>query len=711
MRAQKMAEKRKGKWMKQLKTKTGKIIIFIITAAAMMSLFLSIAATWLAWISGFYQNMKPLNDPIIQWELRRNGKDVVLDYIHDPTVGIRISNFEKPDNFRYKLMFENKLVLEKNTDDFDQTSAGASDAENYSMEASGTGKYSMENHNMDNSRKSAVQSDPGKYGTEKNDAGYTIDTFYYIVTTEKDVVSCLDKTDFNIQKNTCLAENIYKQTYVIQAYFENGVPNSPEYLLLNLLYTHREMIVYIGIAAGLVGLLGMILLIATAGRKPGSKELYPEIAKKLPLDGVFAGLAVVCTLIGLVIYFGIGVSLPVGERGLYAVEIYIGLGGFLIVSLIQFGLVIGVIQIKNKSLIKNLFMIRLVKFLWKSFIRIQKSLVGSIEKCMWNFSIIKKEVLIFAAVSFVKLVVLSTGKMSVILFAWFVGSILELILLFWIGRQLQSLRAAGHALAMGSRDFSLEPEKLYGAMKEHGQDLLHISDGIHRAVEEQLRSERMKTELITNVSHDLKTPLTSLINYADLLGKEESDNPKIKEYSQVVLRQSDRLKRLIEDLVEASKAASGNLEVHLMECDARNFLTQSAGEYAQKLETAQLELVIHCTDEAVMIRADGRRMLRIFDNLMNNICKYAMSGTRVYLTLERIDDQAQISFKNISKNPLGDRPEELIQRFVRGDRSRNTEGNGLGLSIAKSLTELQGGNFTLDVDGDLFKVILRFPVH
>lgn len=219
-----------------------------------------------------------------------------------------------------------------------------------------------------------------------------------------------------------------------------------------------------------------------------------------------------------------------------------------------------------------------------------------------------------------------------------------------------------------------------------------------------------KTELITNVSHDIKTPLTSIINYATLIGEEPCDNPKITEYSEVLVRQSEKLKRLIEDLVEASKASTGNLEVFLAPCDAAVFITQASGEYEEKLQKSELSLVTKQPEKDLRIMADGRRMWRIFDNLMNNICKYAQSGTRVYLTLEEQNGNAVISFKNTSREPLDMSEEELMERFTRGDSSRNTEGNGLGLSIAKSMAELQGGSLKLSIDGDLFKAILTFPL-
>ena len=223
-----------------------------------------------------------------------------------------------------------------------------------------------------------------------------------------------------------------------------------------------------------------------------------------------------------------------------------------------------------------------------------------------------------------------------------------------------------------------------------------------------MRSERLKTELITNVSHDLKTPLTSIINYSDLICEEETENERIREYSQVLKRQSGRLKKLLEDLVEASKATTGNLEVNPAPCEVGVILSQALGEYQLKLEEKELELRITQPDAPVQIMADGRHLWRVFDNLLNNICKYAQEGTRVYLNVDLLEDQVRIIFRNMSRYPLNMSGEELEERFVRGDKSRHMEGSGLGLSIAKSLVELQGGEMEILTDGDLFKVTIGF---
>ena len=230
------------------------------------------------------------------------------------------------------------------------------------------------------------------------------------------------------------------------------------------------------------------------------------------------------------------------------------------------------------------------------------------------------------------------------------------------------------------------------------------------ALEEQMKSERLKSELITNVSHDIKTPLTSIINYVDLIKAEPVDNPKVQEYIAVLDRQSARLKKLTCDLVDASKASSGAMPVHLEDVDVCELLQQAVGEYSERLGAGQLTQVFDLPEEPVLIRADGALLWRVIDNLLSNICKYALPGTRLYISMERSGEQMTVQMKNVSRAPLNIPADELMERFVRGDSSRNSEGSGLGLSIAQSLTELMGGAFRLEIDGDLFKAKLDFPV-
>jgi signal transduction histidine kinase len=247
-------------------------------------------------------------------------------------------------------------------------------------------------------------------------------------------------------------------------------------------------------------------------------------------------------------------------------------------------------------------------------------------------------------------------------------------------------------------------------LKAHADELNNLGQAISVAVDERMKSEHFKGELITNVSHDLKTPLTSIINYVDLLKKEDIDNPKAAEYIEVLDRKSQRLKKLTEDLVEASKASTGNLSVSLERVELRQLADQALAEYSERLEDQGLTVVRTVPDSQVWVQADGRHLWRVLDNLLSNCAKYALSGTRVYVEVRVHPDSAALSVKNISREALNVPPEALLERFVRGDESRTTEGSGLGLSIAQSLTELQNGRFDVDIDGDLFKATVTLPL-
>jgi signal transduction histidine kinase len=276
--------------------------------------------------------------------------------------------------------------------------------------------------------------------------------------------------------------------------------------------------------------------------------------------------------------------------------------------------------------------------------------------------------------------------------------------------QMAKLQEGSRRIAGGDLSTPIDTKGLFWEFKVHAENINKVGDGIANAVEKQMKSERFKTELITNVSHDIKTPLTSIISYVDLIQKEDVENEKVREYIEVLDRQSLRLKKLIEDLMEASKASTGNLAVNFEKCDARVLLTQIVGEFEEKTAANELEMIVSNPEDMVPVLVDSRHIWRVFDNLLGNICKYAQPHTRVYISLVREDDEAVITFKNISQYPLNISGDELMERFVRGDSSRNTEGSGLGLSIAQSLTSLMKGTMELFVDGDLFKVILRFPV-
>ena len=271
-----------------------------------------------------------------------------------------------------------------------------------------------------------------------------------------------------------------------------------------------------------------------------------------------------------------------------------------------------------------------------------------------------------------------------------------------------TLRKSTKRMSKGDLDTQVDDKHMVGAFKDFAEDLNGLAGVAVVAAQKQLKSERMKTELITNVSHDIKTPLTSIINYVDLLQKPHTDQEQ-EQYLEVLARQSLRLKKLIDDLMEMSKASTGNMPVEVTKLDAVESVNQALGEFADKLDKAQIIPVFRHTEESVAMMADGRLVWRVLSNLLSNAVKYAMPGTRLYIDLMVLEGKVVISLKNISRDELNIEADELMERFVRGDDSRNTEGSGLGLNIAKSLMELQKGQLQLLVDGDLFKVTLVFP--
>ena len=277
-------------------------------------------------------------------------------------------------------------------------------------------------------------------------------------------------------------------------------------------------------------------------------------------------------------------------------------------------------------------------------------------------------------------------------------------------KKISNLEKAVKEIADGNTDCKINAKKYPISLKKFAGNINHISDSVSNAVNERLKSERFKTELITNVSHDIKTPLTSIINFSDLIVKEGTTEEERVEYADHLHKQSVRLKELLEALIEASKAATGAVELNMAPCDVHVLLEQCVVEYEHKLNLADITLMESYPEEKLMISADAKFLSRIFENLLTNICKYAMPGSRAYVSAKKLDNNAVISFKNMSKEPLNFTMEELTERFVRGDISRHTEGHGLGLSIVKSLMDLQYGELKMQADADLFVVELSFPL-
>lgn len=312
------------------------------------------------------------------------------------------------------------------------------------------------------------------------------------------------------------------------------------------------------------------------------------------------------------------------------------------------------------------------------------------------------------------MLVVASGSAGLAIVLDLVCAALLAVFLIRVIVQMYRLKDGAKKIADGETDYKIDTTHMLPEFAAHGETLNCIQDSVRVAVAERMKSERMKTELITNVSHDIKTPLTSIINYVDILSKEGDLSDKEAEYLGVLQRQSARLKKLIEDLIEASKASTGNLEVHMEPTDVEMLLEQALGEFEERLAACKLQPVVtnyltkkYGTQADCHVMADGRHLWRVFDNLIGNIIKYAQPNSRVYIDIDEAEQgEITVTFKNISKEPLNISGDELKERFVRGDRSRNTEGNGLGLSIAQSLMELQNGKVEIMIDGDLFKVVL-----
>ena len=358
-----------------------------------------------------------------------------------------------------------------------------------------------------------------------------------------------------------------------------------------------------------------------------------------------------------------------------------------------------VVRLKARALARTTLLCRVVSFLWRR---------GS--EFFRDLPLTWKTVLIFLCYL---LALWGTDHLWPFrIFYPLPGLVLNLVMLMalcWWSAGFWRVRKGTEIIAAGNLNHQIETAKLPGDLKRQAEALNNISGGLTQAVNEQMKSERFKAELITNVSHDLKTPLTSIINYVNLLKATEQTDATAREYIEVLDRKSQRLKRLTEDLVEASKASTGALTVNREKIGLVQLLDQAMGEYEERLEKKQLTVVRTLPEGECYVYADGRHLWRVLDNLLSNCAKYALEGTRVYIEIARGKGSVSLSVKNISREPLNVPPERLMERFVRGEESRTTEGSGLGLSIAKSLTELQGGNFELVVDGDLFKATVILP--
>ena len=464
---------------------------------------------------------------------------------------------------------------------------------------------------------------------------------------------------------------------------------SYSYLLLSWLTEHTGLTIFLTALFALLALFCFCFSMASAGHWAGHEGIHLTWLDKIPADVWL--IVLLCTFfIGWeAFYYGWG-------RVFFCAAL---------VPLVLLFLCAFAAQCKAGTVLRSALIGRIARFLW----RIVRSLFLGLWRIARNLPLLWKTALVMAGVFFLEMLFVLAGYGSVD-GIFVIMKAVELLAALYIALNLRTLQKGGEKLARGDFSSPIDTRYLIGDFKRYGQELNDVQSGLEQAVQEQMKAEHLKTELITNVSHDIKTPLTSIVNYVDLLKKEDIPSPEAREYIAVLDRQSHRLKKLTEDLVEASKASSGVLNVDLQPTDVNVLFSQIEGEYQERLAACQLTLVTQPPAPGTVIRADSRLLSRVMDNLVSNICKYALPSTRVYVVSTLSREAVTISFKNVSRDELNISPDELMERFVRGDASRHTEGSGLGLSIARSLVQLQGGRFDLAIDADLFRADITFPL-
>ena len=501
------------------------------------------------------------------------------------------------------------------------------------------------------------------------------------------------------EKGEQVEHNLYyynSPEYTVEVSVEPRFMEENSWAALEWLYSMRYQMIFWAALSLLVFAGCLVYLCCVAGKAPGSAEVRPAGLNRLPLD-------LYAAVVGLLGAGGCGLGLVLAE---WTFSDDINYGAFslgLLLAVVLSLLVVAYLfavaaQLKTKG-----------GYWWRN------SLLGRMLRSLGRVAILLPVIwrwLLTGAVMALGMggaLVMSARTADRL---WDAVSLAMLLVCAGIvcygGYAFGTLLRGVHKMNRGDLEYKIPTGYLVGSFRKLAEDLNALADSAVVAAQKQLRSERMKTELITNVSHDIKTPLTSIINYVDLLQKSKSETER-EQYLQVLSRQSLRLKKLIDDLMEMSKASTGNLTVDITDIDVAEAVNQALGEFSGKFEKTRLIPVFAAPVEPIIMKADGRLVWRVLSNLLGNAVKYAMPGTRVYIDTARVDGQVLISIKNISAEPLNVSSEELMERFVRGDASRNTEGSGLGLNIAKSLMEVQKGQLNLLVDGDLFKVTLLFP--
>ena len=506
--------------------------------------------------------------------------------------------------------------------------------------------------------------------------------------------------------------------YLVKVYLEDSSVLGTEYALMSVLYPYRDSFIPLLLVSLLTFAAALVYLFASAGRIKGG-GIAPAGLNRIPLDiyaaGAFLGIAGLVWLLVVLLdnystgYYGIWDNIPL-------CMLIIGMGLFSIALLAIGFLFAFAAQIKVKGgywwrhsicgwcLQQIVLFLRWVRRGLRYFYRGCRAVVRLLP-IIWQWLVVVFGAILMMAMTLLLSLEIDDNIALLLIPEGFACIGLVMYAAWCFGTLLKGVKI----MSKGDLNYQIDTKYLFGCFKDFAIHLNSLAGAAQVAAERQMKSERMKTELITNVSHDIKTPLTSIINFVDLLKKPHSEEEG-EEYLEVLDRQSQRLKKLIDDLMDMSKASSGNVTVEIGQVDAVEAVNQALGEFADKLDRVNLTPVFRHPDFPVTMQADGRLVWRVLSNLLSNAVKYALPDTRLYIDLMVLQGNAVLAIKNISRDQLNMDADELMERFVRGDTSRNTEGSGLGLNIAKSLVELQRGQMHLMVDGDLFKVTLIFPL-
>lgn len=506
------------------------------------------------------------------------------------------------------------------------------------------------------------------------------------------------------------AAQVQERTLLLTAYLDPALPAQDTLAVLTRLYAWRYALPILCLGLLLVAALLYVYLLCAAGRRPGAEGVQPGRLHRVPTDVLYvcaAGLAALLLALASLLAFG-------GTLVYASVSAFVPL--LLVCAVCGTGealLLVGVsmstaVRVKTRTWLSSMLVYRALRCL----LRGARSAWSGVSAVLHGLPLVWKLLLACGGYVLLSVVLINEAfyASDLYLLLYLLLSAAGALLLCRYAVGFDRLRRGAQKLAGGELACRVETKGMPRGVRALAEDLGRVSEGAQRALEARMKSERMKTDLITNVSHDLKTPLTSIVNYVELLKKEELHNETAAGYVAVLDRQAQRLKKLTEDVVEASKASSGAINVRLAQLDAAELIRQCAAEYGERFAAAQLTPVLRLPDGPLLVRADGRLLWRVFDNLLGNAVKYAMPGTRVYFDAEAQHNEALLSVRNISREPLEKSGDELMERFVRGDASRRAEGSGLGLSIAGSLMALQGGTLAVLPDGDLFRADVRLPL-